>query len=609
MKKFVELNINERILDAINALGFETLTPIQETALPIILDGKDIIAQAPTGTGKTICFAIPALQTLNLSNKSVQVMVLCPTRELAIQVTNEFKKVAQLSNEVKIITVYGGQSIDLQIKALKNKPQIIVGTPGRIMDHMRRGTLNIDNIKMLVLDEADEMLNMGFKEDIDTILKDVKSDHQTLLFSATIPDGIKRITKEYQKEAIFVRTTFKETSIPDIEQFYLEISESNKVDCLSRMIDTYNFKQALVFCRTKKKVDELSLALTSRGYQVESLHGDLKQSGREKVMEMFREGIVRVLIATDVAARGLDIEGIDAVFNYDITDDVEYYIHRIGRTGRAGRSGAAYTFVTKREMSRLKEFINETKTPIIKIAPPTYQMAEASKVRHTLKELTDSMIDVNLTPYIDYIKTALSEADKQFEPIEIAAAFLKNMVDKESKYKDLGLDLEAKDVRSSKTPDNYARMFINLGRKDNISRKQLVDLITTKRFVNKNEIVGIDLLNTFSFFEIPSDKTDLIIKSLKSMAYNGRAIDVEVAVGRGEKRISTRKPRDENDSTNKKPKESYGKTIKKEKMGNDKTFKPSVKKEMDSRKKQIKKVAPKDAKNEKPRKKRLDIHW
>lgn len=619
MKNFEDLIINENIMQAIKALGFEMMTPIQEASLPIILEGKDIIAQAPTGTGKTICFAIPSIQMIDLENKSVQVMVLCPTRELAIQVTNEFKKVAQLSKGVKIITVYGGQSIDLQIRSLKNKPQIIVGTPGRIMDHMRRGTLNIDNIKMLVLDEADEMLNMGFKEDLDMILKDVKTVHQTLLFSATIPEGIKRLTKEYQKDAIFVRTTYNETAIPNIEQFYVEISDHNKVDCLSRMIDTYNFKQALVFCRTKKKVDELSLALTSRGYQVECLHGDLKQAGRDKVMEMFREGMIRVLIATDVAARGLDIEGIDAVFNYDITDDVEYYIHRIGRTARAGRSGAAYTFVSKREVSRLKQFIAETKTPIIKIAPPTYQMAEASKVRHTLKDLTDSMVGVNLKPYLDYITIALNEADVQFEPIEIAAAFLKKIIDNDSKYKDEGLDLELKEQKQkNKTPNNYVRLFINLGRKDEISKKTLIELLCTNHDINKNEIINIDIMNSFSFFEIPITKVEQVLKSLKNMFYNGRQIDVEAAVERGKKITRSKKKFTNSQEQNVKNQQKLSKQANISQIKVKKHQLESLKKpnRTTSNQKEVEKInhkinfdSRKKPKGTKPAKKRLDIQW
>lgn len=547
MNLFENLNIKNEIKQAIKEIGYETMTPIQESSLPDILLGKDVLAQAPTGTGKTACYGIPTIELTDLDNKNVQTLILCPTRELALQASGEIKKLSVFLPKVKVITIYGGQSIDVQIKGLKQNPQIVVGTPGRIMDHMRRGTLKIDNIKLLVLDEADEMLDMGFKEDLDTILEDVKSNHQTLLFSATISPEIKRITKQYQKEAIFVRTTFNEASVPNIAQYYVELLESSKTDCLTRMIDTYNFKQALVFCRTKKKVDEVSVALTSRGYPVECLHGDLKQAGREKVMELFREGLIRVLIATDVAARGLDISGIDVVFNYDIPDDPEYYTHRIGRTARAGRAGSSYTFVTKREVARLKGFENYTKTPIIKIAPPTYKMAEASKVRHTINDLIEYMANTDLKTYVDYIENAIVEAEKPFDPIELAAAFLKKQVDKDSKFKDSGQNLEVETPRRDRkqnTKEGSVRLFINLGKKDNLTKTELLELVRTKRHVDRKDITGIDILNTFSFFEVPTEKVPHIINTLKGMNYGGRTIDVEEAVGKKPKNESKNNSQD-----------------------------------------------------------------
>ncbi len=526
---FSDLVVKDSIKQAIEEIGYLEMTPIQKEALPYVLKGIDVIAQAPTGTGKTCCYAIPAINLVDVENTDIQVMILCPTRELAMQVTTEIKKIAKFTKGLKAVTVYGGQDIERQIISLKKKPQIIVGTPGRIMDHMRRHTLKINNIKMLVLDEADEMLNMGFREDLDVILTDVTPDRQTVLFSATMPDGIKRITTEYQKNAVHVKTTINKTSLPNINQYYVELSEANKTDCLSRMIDTYNFKQALVFCRTKKKVDDLSFALTSRGYPVECIHGDMKQSGREKVMEMFRNGMVRVLIATDVAARGIDIDGIDAVFNYDITDDAEYYVHRIGRTARAGRTGCAYTFVTKRELNRIKEIVKYTNVPIEKIAPPTYEQSENNKVKNILNELIASMADVDLKPYLNRIYEALAEAGYPYEPEDIAAAFLKQLIDTDSRFKDAGLDLSSTKGKRSATPSDYSRIFINLGRKDELNKAELVDLACTNRLLERSQVTGIDILNTYSFFEIPSTKAQFVLEAINGTSYNGRVIDAEVS--------------------------------------------------------------------------------
>ena len=537
--KFVDLEVKDSIKRAIEDIGYVEMTPIQKAALPIVLEGKDIIAQAPTGTGKTCCFAIPAINLVDVDSPDVQVLVLCPTRELAIQVSNEFQKISKFTKGLKVCTVYGGQDIDKQIIALKKKPQIVCGTPGRIMDHLRRRTIKIKKIKMLILDEADEMLNMGFREDLDVILEDVKQEHQTVLFSATMPDGIKRITENYQNNAVHVKTTYKDTDIPEIEQYYVELMESNKVDCLSRMIDTYNFKQALVFCRTKRKVDELSFSLTSRGYAVECLHGDMKQSGRDKVMDMFRNGLVRVLIATDVAARGIDISGIDAVFNYDIPDDIEYYVHRIGRTARAGRTGAAYSFVVKKELYRIYTFSKELKTTITKINPPSYAQARDAKIKHILSELINNTINEDVTEYLDYIYSSLASEGYPFEPELIGAAFLKQLVTTDTRFKDAGLDLSISKTKKSKTLDGYTRIFINLGRKDDLNKAALVSLITQNHLLESDKVMGIDLMNTYSFFEIPTVRVEDVLKKINGQMFNGRVIDAEVSTG--DKKTSSKK--------------------------------------------------------------------
>ena len=362
--RFDELNIAEPILRAITDMGFEEATPIQAKAIPIEMTGIDVLGQAQTGTGKTAAFAIPLLQKINPKEKKLQSIVLCPTRELAIQVADEIRHLAKYLHGVKVLPIYGGQDIVKQIRSLKAGTQIMIGTPGRVMDHMRRKTVKFDHIHTVILDEADEMLNMGFREDIETILKDVPKERQTILFSATMPKPILEIAGEYQKDAQLIKVVKKELTVANIEQYYYEVKQKNKDEVLSRLLDIYNPKLSLVFCNTKKKVDELVEVLQNRGYFAEGLHGDLKQSQRDRVMNGFRNGKTEILVATDVAARGIDVDNVEAVFNYDLPQDDEYYVHRIGRTGRAGRTGMAFSFVVGREAYKLRDIMKYCKTKI-----------------------------------------------------------------------------------------------------------------------------------------------------------------------------------------------------------------------------------------------------
>lgn len=409
-------------------MGFEEPTPIQTQAIPAIMKGKDVIGQAQTGTGKTCAFAIPALEMLEQSMYGVQVLVLCPTRELAIQTAEEFKSVSKYKENVMILPVYGGQSIDRQITSLKKGPQIIIGTPGRIMDHMRRFTLKLDGIKMLVLDEADEMLSMGFKEDLDIILHKTPVEKQTILFSATMSKTIIEITKKYQVDPVHVKIARRELTVPGTDQYYIEVREQFKLDVLSRLIDGNNFSLSLVFCNTKKRVDELVGALQTRGYSAESLHGDMRQNERDAVMWKFRNGEIDILVATDVAARGIDVENIEAVINYDLPNDEEYYVHRIGRTGRAGKAGKAYTFVGGREFYKLKDIQRYTKTNIIKIEPPTIFDIEKSKVGALLKRVSDAIHERAYDKYAPYVEQIVDEVNKtdgtDTTTLDVAAALL-----------------------------------------------------------------------------------------------------------------------------------------------------------------------------------------
>ena len=322
--KFEELQIDERILRAVEDMGFEEASPIQSKAIPVVLEGKDIVGQAQTGTGKTAAYSIPMLQKIDPSIKKVQAIVLCPTRELAVQVAEEIRKLAKYMSDIKVLPVYGGQEIVRQIKSLKTGVQIVVGTPGRVMDHMRRKTVKFDNVSMVILDEADEMLDMGFREDMETILTDTPEDRQTVLFSATMPKAIMDIAKKFQNNAEVVKVVRKELTVENIEQYYYEVRPKNKNEVLCRLIDIYNPRLSVVFCNTKKKVDELISELKGRGYFADGIHGDMKQAQRDRVMNDFRDGKTEILIATDVAARGIDVSNVDVVFNYDLPQDEEY---------------------------------------------------------------------------------------------------------------------------------------------------------------------------------------------------------------------------------------------------------------------------------------------
>ncbi len=369
-KRFDELELSTELQKAVAGMGFEDLTPIQSGVIPLILDGKDIIGQAQTGTGKTLAFGIPMLELLAPRGRRLEALVLCPTRELAVQVAEELKRLARYRRDVHIVPVYGGQPIQRQFNSLKRGARIVVGTPGRIMDHMNRGTLIFDALSMVVLDEADRMLDMGFVDDMKTILWAIPQERQTLLFSATIPHSIMDLARKFQKDPHIVNVAGEQLTVPQVEQAYLEVKPWMKLDVLCRLIDTYNPTSSLVFCNTKRRVDKVVKDLQIRGYRADSLHGDMTQSRRDTAMLKFRKRLSSILVATDVAARGLDVHGIEAVINYDLPQDDQHYIHRIGRTARMGRSGRAFTLVLSQELERLREIQYCAKTHISRLSTP-----------------------------------------------------------------------------------------------------------------------------------------------------------------------------------------------------------------------------------------------
>ncbi len=396
--------ISENITKAIAEMGFTVPTLIQEQAIPYILEGKDIIGQAQTGTGKTAAFAIPILELIDPSDRRIQALILCPTRELAIQTSKEFSKIGKFFPELEILPVYGGQHIEIQLRGLKRYPQIVIGTPGRLIDHINRKTLNLSDVSIVTLDEADEMLDMGFRDDINKILDMVPEKHQTLLFSATMPKPIMELSKKYLKEPVHIKILDKTVSTDNTEQIYFEVREKNKIEALTRLIDFHKTELALVFCRTKSRVDELSKVLSELGYLAQGLHGDLRQVQRDNIMSMFRKKKLQVLVATDVAARGIDVDDIEIVFNYDLPQDVPSYTHRIGRTGRAGKTGKAFTFVSGKDVIKLKDIARITKSQINLGILPSKKETENLQIKEYISKVLSELYNQdNFEKYYSFI--------------------------------------------------------------------------------------------------------------------------------------------------------------------------------------------------------------
>lgn len=422
MTNFSELNISASTLKSVQRMGFEEATPIQEGTITHAMEGRDIIGQAQTGTGKTAAFGIPMIEKIDTKNPNIQALIIAPTRELAIQVSEELYKLGY-DKKVRLLSVYGGQEIGRQIRALKNKPQVIVGTPGRILDHINRRTLKLDQVQTLILDEADEMLNMGFIEDINTILESVPAERQTLLFSATMPGPIRKIADKFMKDPVEVKIKSKEMTVENIEQFFVKATEREKFDVLSRILNVHQPELAIVFGRTKRRVDELAHALSIRGYLAEGIHGDLSQAKRMSVLKQFKTNKIDILVATDVAARGLDISGVTHVYNFDIPQDPESYVHRIGRTGRAGKNGVAVTFVTPREMGYLRIVEDTTKKRMTPLRPPSSDEALIGQQRVAIETLTEI---VNKNDLGDY-RTLAAEMLEKFEAVDVIAAAIKSL--------------------------------------------------------------------------------------------------------------------------------------------------------------------------------------
>ncbi|RYD76785.1 MAG: DEAD/DEAH box helicase [Sphingobacteriales bacterium] len=577
--RFDELGLSEDLQKAIADMGFTEASPIQSLSIPFLLQGRDVIGQAQTGTGKTAAFGIPAIESIDPEIKGVQVLVLCPTRELAMQVSDEFDKLLKYSRKVKTVAIFGGQSISMQIQALRRGVQIVVGTPGRVMDHLDRGTLHLDNVKMVILDEADEMLDMGFREDIEAILQEVPNERQTVFFSATMAKAILDLTKKYQKNPEIVKITKSELTVALIDQKYFEVKEKDKTEVLERLVDLHEPKLCLVFCNTKRKVDELVEALQVQGFFAEALHGDMRQATRTQVMSKFRQGIIQILVATDVAARGIDVDDMEMVINYDVPLDSEYYVHRIGRTGRAGKTGSAFTFVSGREKSRLFDIERYAKTKIEKGTIPSLKDIEAKKKINFVAKIQHTIEEGELDKYATWVDEMVAGGA---EIRNIAASLIKMEVHKQIASEDKLLETihergertersfdrgtdrggsrgferdrgdrggrgehgersseRAPRERSSgdrnsgkKTEEGMSRLFISVGRNDRIGPKDIVGAIAGETGLPGNQIGNIDIYDKFTFVEVPEDRAQDVIRKLKKSQIRGNKVNVEVAEGK-----------------------------------------------------------------------------
>ncbi|MBN1980682.1 MAG: DEAD/DEAH box helicase [Chitinivibrionales bacterium] len=529
MKKFKNLGLSDAMIANLTAKGFTEPTAIQETVIPAILnETNDIIAQAQTGTGKTAAFAIPIIERLEASIGSVQVLILTPTRELALQISREFESL-DIGKKLSLLPVYGGQSMGLQLKALRQGVDIVVGTPGRVLDHLRRETLDIGQLSYLILDEADEMLNMGFAEDMEEIMRHTVGSKRTLLFSATMPQRIIDLSKAFMKNSRFIKTT-KNLKASDLtEQIYFEVKQVDKFEALCRIVDIEHDFYGLIFCRTKADVDVLTKRLLERGYEAEALHGDIAQPQREAILGRFRAKLLTMLVATDVAARGIDIVNLTHVINYSLPYDIESYIHRIGRTGRAGNRGTAITFITPSEYRRLLQIQNTTRSVIRKaVIPDVKEIIKMKKARITeeLEAIVSMGEDDRFGPWAEKLLA-------KYEARDLVAALMKYAFEEEldeGQYGELSRNAQGKPVVDTK---GVSRLFISMGFIDDFNKRKIADLIETQAKIEPLDHSVIKVFERFSLVEVPFLSAEAIIEAFSRMPKKGSHHRLQVRLDKG----------------------------------------------------------------------------
>ena len=528
--EFKELALTDEVLRAVEEMGFVEATEIQAKSIPLIQTGADVIGKSNTGTGKTAAFGIPAIESISREKNGVEVLILCPTRELAMQACEEIKKFSKYMNWVKPCAVYGGANMERQIMDIKRGANIVVGTPGRVMDHMRRRTLKLQNLKMIILDEADEMLNMGFREDIESILEEVPEERQTILFSATMPPAIMAITNQYQKDPQLIKIDQKYRTVDTIEQYYFEIPSGMKMEAMQYLLLAYEPKASMIFCNTKKMVDDLTEILSSKGFKVAGLHGDMKQSQRSYVMDKFKSGKINVLIATDVAARGIDVSGIDVVFNFDLPQDNEYYIHRIGRTGRAGKSGTAYTLISNRkQIYDLKALSKYIKAEIKEKELPE----KTDIVNNKISKVVNKIISSSQQPLRDETEIIFSILTAEGYSAEEIAKFLINLrigkelrnipefeIPKVKKYtsKNTGKLTKAKS----------AKIEISAGKSNRIAPNFILGALVEATGMPGKSFGKIEIFDKYSTVEVPQADLEFIIDAMDNTKVNGKRVTVKL---------------------------------------------------------------------------------
>ena len=533
---FNELIENKKIIEALEEMNIFEATPIQEASIPLLLNHFDVIGQAQTGTGKTFAYAIPLIENINDESKDIEALVLTPTRELSIQVAKEIEKLSKNIKKIKLATIYGGESYDIQFEALRKKPQVVIGTPGRIIDMMEIGKLKFYSIKYLVLDEADEMLKMGFEDDLENILKETPKNRQTALFSATLPPFIKNVSKKYMIDPKNVKIEAKSLTVENINQMVYYVKRESKKDLLLRLLDLYEFKSVMIFTNTKSMVDELVLYLQSLNFKADGLHGDLKQKSRERVMDAYRTGAINILIATDVAARGIDVSGIEAVINYDIPNEFELYVHRIGRTARAGSYGVAITFAgshSRRQIADLEKYIHHN---IQVLDVPTIEDIKAKRQKNLYLKINEKIESLDDIHKYDSLIMKLSKQNK--DPMPLINALLEMINTNDRTYNDIqSVTFKSKDSKSKGKKDNKkekAKGFsdvkeksiisVNVGKKDNVRPNQLVVYFHDELKIHREHFGKIVIKDNESFIEINSDALRFL-RDLNKHRFNGRRID------------------------------------------------------------------------------------
>ena len=584
---FSQLGISSGLLSAVESLGFEAATPIQAGTIPPLLAGKDLVGQSQTGSGKTVAFAIPAIEKVDPNAREVQVLILCPTRELALQVTKEVDKLTRFKSGIRSLAIYGGQSYERQFRGLESGSQIVVGTPGRVMDHMRRGSLKLDRLKMLVLDEADVMLDMGFRDDIEFVLEATPAERQTVFFSATMPRQIQELIKRFSNNPESITIANKALTVSTIEQVRYEVDRKFKMDLLTRLIDLHGVRLGIIFCNTKKMVDDLAEYLEARGYSADPLHGDMSQAMRDRVMNKFRKSGMEFLVATDVAARGIDVDDVEAVFNFDLPHDVDDYVHRIGRTGRAGRSGRAISFTTRRDAHMLRNIERHTRMPIEKLPTPTLRQVKEARSQRTIEELRAILKEGAFEKQDAAFEPLITDG---FTPIDIASALLHRLQkedqnrqneaeaihtsaysrdeDRDSRRKPRfredrpdrarGGRYESNDRsprpqrnwnERANTPHPYSsrnefpkpgkfrtkettaktRLFMNVGREAGVSPRDVVGAILGETGLPARTVGTIDLHDHHLFVDVFSEHANSIVSKLRRSTIRGRRVKIQIA--------------------------------------------------------------------------------